>query len=123
MRVARGQDAFHAVSCPQEMPQRRTEEISNSLSISDPTVALIQALKTRAFHLLCSSLSSESDTCLPVTNSFCALQVMGVPGVLALFSSQRKNPVLVSLELGGGLCCTGWGQNVVGAIENGFHRE
>ncbi|PKU32148.1 hypothetical protein llap_17548 [Limosa lapponica baueri] len=47
--------------------------------------------------LLCSGLSSESDTCLPVANPFCALQVMGVPGVLALFSSQRKNPVLVNV--------------------------
>ncbi|OWK56895.1 hypothetical protein RLOC_00008912 [Lonchura striata] len=31
------------------------------------------------------------------TISCCALQVMGVPGVLALFSSQRKNPVLVNV--------------------------
>lgn len=36
--VASGQDAFHAVSCPQEMLQRKTEETSNSLSISDLTV-------------------------------------------------------------------------------------
>lgn len=42
---------------------RKTEEISISLFISDPTVTLIQALKMRAFHLLCISLSSESDTC------------------------------------------------------------
>lgn len=91
--VASGQDAFHPVSCSQEMLQRKTGETSISLSISDLTV--IQAWKTRAFLLLCHSLSSESDTCLPVTNSFCALQVMGVPGLLALFSSQRKNPVLV----------------------------
>lgn len=44
---------------------------------------------------------------------------MGVPGVLALFSSQRKNPVLVSL--GGGLRV--YGQNVLGATENCFGRE
>ncbi|XP_047930929.1 uncharacterized protein [Anser cygnoides] len=67
------------------------------LSVSDLTAPLIPALKTRAFHLFCGSLSSESDTCRPVTNSFSGLQVMGVPGVLALFSSQRKNPVLVNV--------------------------
>ncbi|XP_050176481.1 uncharacterized protein LOC126642680 isoform X1 [Myiozetetes cayanensis] len=80
-----------------EMLQRKTEEMSNSLPISDPTVTGIQALKTRAFHLRCSSLSLESDTGLPVTSCFCAPQVMGVPGVLALFSSQRKNPILVNV--------------------------
>uniref|UniRef100_A0A672V728 Uncharacterized protein n=1 Tax=Strigops habroptila TaxID=2489341 RepID=A0A672V728_STRHB len=79
------------------MLQKKAEETSNSLSISDLTVALIQAWKTRAFLLLCRSLPSESDTCLPLTNSFCALQVMGLPGLLALFSSQRKNPVLVNV--------------------------
>lgn len=94
-----------AVSCPQEPLQRKREETSSSSSVSDPTVTLILALKMGTFHPLC--LSSESDTCLPVTNSFCALQVMGVPGVLALFSSQRKNPVLVSL--GGGLRVYGVG--------------
>lgn len=76
------------------------------LSVSDLTAPLIPALKTRAFHLFCGSLSSESDTCRPVTNSFSGLQVMGVPGVLALFSSQRKNPVLVSF---GALCVYGAG--------------
>ncbi|KFQ18392.1 hypothetical protein N331_12792, partial [Merops nubicus] len=30
-------------------------------------------------------------------------QVMGVPGVLALFSSQRKNPVLVNVLIGASL--------------------
>lgn len=38
MGVANGQDAFHAVSCPKEMLQRKTEETSSSLSISDLTV-------------------------------------------------------------------------------------
>lgn len=63
------------------------------------------------------SLSSEPDSRrrlplpTPVTDSFSALQVMGVPGVLALFSSQRKNPVLVSY---GALCADGAGLGAVG---------
>uniref|UniRef100_A0A8C5JJH0 Uncharacterized protein n=1 Tax=Junco hyemalis TaxID=40217 RepID=A0A8C5JJH0_JUNHY len=87
------------MSCIQEMLQRKTEEIINSLPISDAPVTLIQALKTPfitfyysvAVYLLNLLLVSQAAI------SFCALQVMGVPGILALFSSQRKNPVLVNV--------------------------
>lgn len=86
------------MSCIQEMLQRKAEEMNNSLPISDAAVALIQALKT-LFITFYDSVAVYLLNLLLVSRaaiSFCALQVMGVPGVLALFSSQRKNPVLVS---------------------------
>lgn len=51
MGVESGKGMFLAVSCPQEMLQRKREETSSSLSVSDPTVTLILALETSAFHL------------------------------------------------------------------------
>uniref|UniRef100_A0A803VRB4 Uncharacterized protein n=1 Tax=Ficedula albicollis TaxID=59894 RepID=A0A803VRB4_FICAL len=71
--------------------------MSNSLPISDAAVALIQALKTRAFHYSVAVYLPNLILVSQAASSFCALQVMGVPGVLALFSSQRKNPVLVNV--------------------------
>lgn len=51
MGVEGGKGVFLAVSCPQETLQRKREETSSSLSVSDPTVTLILALETSAFHL------------------------------------------------------------------------
>ncbi|XP_068044160.1 uncharacterized protein [Anomalospiza imberbis] len=85
-----------AMFCIQEMLQRKTEEMSNSLPISDAAVTLIQALKTLfiTFHYSVAVYLLNLILVSQATISFYALQVMGVPGVLALFSSRRKNPVL-----------------------------
>ncbi|XP_068044158.1 uncharacterized protein [Anomalospiza imberbis] len=88
-----------AMFCIQEMLQRKTEEMSNSLPISDAAVTLIQALKTLfiTFHYSVAVYLLNLILVSQATISFYALQVMGVPGVLALFSSRRKNPVLVNV--------------------------
>ncbi|KAL2304730.1 hypothetical protein Nmel_006684 [Mimus melanotis] len=80
-----------------EILLRKTEEMSNSPPVPDAAVTLIHALKRGAFHCSVAVYLPNLILVSQVANSFCALQVMGVPGVLALFSSQRKNPVLVNV--------------------------